>query len=97
MRVPARGAGVDTMMLLKMSGDLPVLDRDMHCAVTPVTWVHSNLGVMVAQDIPVNQDGIHPMILLEHIMDHEIFRRAICVHIRSVELSGSVEESLSCF
>lgn len=69
-RALARSAGVDIMILPEMFGDLLVLDGNVHPAVAPVTWVHSDLGVMLAQDIPVNQDGIHPVMLLEHIIDH---------------------------
>lgn len=87
LHVVARGAGgVETMMLLEMFADLLVLYSNMHHAAIPVTRVHCDLGVVVAQNTPINQNGIRPVILRpEHhdIMDHEVFRRAICVHIRS--------------
>ncbi|KAG1818009.1 uncharacterized protein BJ212DRAFT_1298872 [Suillus subaureus] len=70
LRVFARSAGVDTMILLEMFGDLLVLDTNVHRATIPVTWVHYNLVVMVAQGFLINQDGIHPILLQEYIMDH---------------------------
>jgi hypothetical protein len=70
LRVFARSAGVDSMILLEMLGDLLVIDSNVHRAALPMTWVHYDLAVMIAQGILVNQDGVRPVMLKEHIVDH---------------------------
>lgn len=74
--IPARGAGVDVVVLLQMFGHLLVLDSNMPRAVFPFAWVHHDLGIMVTQDFLVNQDGVHPVLLMKHVLDHQKFSRA---------------------
>lgn len=79
---PACGTSIDVMVLLKVFGDLLMLNRDVHRAVFPFAWVHYDLGAIMAQDVLVDQDGVDPVLLLEHVVDHGKFWQAVCVHIR---------------
>lgn len=80
-RVLAGGAGVDTMILLKVFRNLLELHRNVHPAALPTTWAHSDLGIVFMQSIPSDQDGIHPIEFQEHILDHGLVRRTNWVHI----------------
>lgn len=100
---PAYGAGVDVMVLLKMFGNLLMLDSNVHRAVFPFAWVHYDLGAIMAQDVLVDQDEVDPVfkLLLEHVMDHGKFWAfwrlgAVCVHIRILEELIRVLEELVC-
>lgn len=70
---PACCRCVNAMVLLKMFGNLLVLDSNVHRAVFPFAWVHYDLGAIMAQDVLVDQDGVDPVLLLEHIMHHGKF------------------------
>ena len=64
------------MALMQMFGDLFVIHCDVHRASIPLARAHFNFGVVVVQEILINQDGVRAGILLEQGMYDEQFRGA---------------------